>query len=225
MINQTLTGNQPLFQYELLRIIFWRIGFPILFTWNWNYCNLFLRLKLEALCKSKEPPNTSVICETHCLKVLIRCIVYLQLMFDKSCWKYYFSEKEGGSTTWFEYFKFSKVVSIWKFQMDMSFFFPEKLRTIVIHNNQVYLIFLITMVVNVDAQRGYGGISSAPPHSGRQYHQTRPLRELDVGCVHEGVLFMKVSFILYWQNLLELVGRWESLSICDIWHTHGKCYI
>jgi hypothetical protein len=77
--NHTLTGNQPLFQYELLRIIFWRIGFSILFMWNWNYCNLFLRLKLEA--------NTSVICETHCLKVLIRCIMYLQLMFDKSCWK------------------------------------------------------------------------------------------------------------------------------------------
>jgi len=72
--------------------------------------------------------------------------------------------------------------------MDMSFFFPKKLRTIVIHNNQVYLIFLITMVGNVDTQRGFGGISSALPHSGRQYHQTRPLRELDVGCVHEGVL-------------------------------------
>ncbi len=209
-----MTGNQPLFQYELLRIIFWRIGFPILFEWNWNYCNSFLRLKLEALCKSKEPPNTSVIRETHCLKVLIRCILYLQLTFDKSCWIFIFFEKEGGSTTQFEYFKISKVVSIWNFQTNISKKNPKKLRTVVIHYNQAYLIYLITMVGNVDTQRGL--VELLLPHSTLVDSIIR--HGLWENCMW--VVFMKVSFILYWQILLELVGRWQSLTMR--WHlTHS----
>lgn len=132
-------------------------------------------------------------------------------MFDKSCWKKKNSEKEGVQQPNLNIFKFSKVVSIKTFRWIFQLLFPKKLRTVVIHNNQVYLIFLITMVVNVDTQRGFGGISIAQPHSGGQYHQTQPLRELHVGCVHEGVVFMKVSFILidnFFLNLLEDDKAW-----------------
>jgi hypothetical protein len=76
-----------------------------------------------------------------------------------------FLKKKGGSTTQFEYFKFSKVVSIETFRQIFQKKIPKKLRTVVIHNNQVYVIFLITMVGNVDTQRGFGLVEFLLPHS------------------------------------------------------------
>jgi hypothetical protein len=58
----------------------------------------------------------------------------------------------------------------------------------------------------------------------RIIRHTRPLRELHVGCVHEGVVFMKVSFILIAKkilNLLEDDKAWLYMTS----NTHGKCYI
>lgn len=166
-----------------------------------------------------------MICETHCLKVLTRCILYLQLMFDKSCWKKKNSEKEGVQQPNLNIFKFSKVVSIKTFRWIFQLLFPKKLRTVVIHNNQVYLIFCD----NHGCKRWY------PEGVWWNFYCPTPLWwtvSSDTaferiacglcswrGCVHEGVLHT------YWQFFLELVGRWQSLTLCDIWHTHGKCYI